>query len=329
MIKKLLFGLSIALLASNYTYAQSEYVLKFDAATENQSIKYADDATSSIMDGATDYTIEMWVKPNENSVNGEVWLSMRNMFRITYFTNNRFYFTHKDGSGNNTFYNVNDEALVLNVWNHIAVICSSTDGDDGSIKLFVNGVDVSAESYVANTLVGGDANNDIFVGYGVGADYANMDAREVRIKNEAIDPSSFHIVLSDTNYGTDANTAAVFNFAEGTGITTVNTASSTNADLGFSGAHYPTWVDFDVNTASTSTNKIVKFSVYPNPATDIITVQSEAKITNISIYNILGKMVYNQTTSLTSINTSKLNAGIYILKVNTVNGIGSRKLVIK
>jgi len=188
MIKKLLLGLTIAFMAINYVNAQSEYVLQFDAATENQSIKYSDDATTSMMDGATDYTIEMWVKPNDNSESYEIWVYMRDLFKVVFYTNNRFYLQLLEGG--NTYYNSTDDAITLNEWNHIAVVCNSTDGANGSIKLYVNGVDVTASSYDAKSLIGGAANNDIFVGYGAnnsgGSTYANMLAREVRIKKTAV-----------------------------------------------------------------------------------------------------------------------------------------------
>ena len=330
MTKKLLLGLTFTLLTSFFALAQSDYVLQFDAATENQSIKYADDATTSMMDGATDYTFEMWVKPNSNSASGEVWLSMRNMARITFWSNNRFYFTHKDnstGTVTNTFYNSTTNAITIDEWNHIAVICNSTDGANGSIKLYVNGVDVTASAYDAKPLVGGDANNDVFVSYG-GGDYSNMMAREIRIKKTAEDVANLHTALTDPNYTTDADTAVLFNFAEGTGLTTVNAASGIDANFGFGGAHYPTWVLL-ADTLATKSESIADFSIYPNPANDIVNIQSNETLKNVSIFNILGKQVFNQNNNLETLNLSNLNAGIYLIKVETEQGIGTRKLVIK
>jgi len=329
MIKKLLLGLTIAFTTLSVN-AQSEYVLQFDNTTENQSIKYSDDATTSMMDGATDYTIEMWVKPNDNSVSSDVWVGMRNMARLTFWSNNRFYFTHKDnstGTVSNTFYNSVNDAITLNEWNHVAVVCNSTDGANGSIKLYVNGVDVTASAYDANPLVGGDANNDVFVSYG-GGDYSNMMAREVRIKKVAVDPADFNTNLSDDNYITDADTAVLFNFAEGTGLTTVNSASGIDANFGYGGSHYPTWVLLSETVASVQNNNLTDFSVYPNPANNIVNIQSNDTVKNISIFNILGKMVYNQN-DINSVNLSNFNSGIYLIKVETEKGIGTRKLVIK
>ena len=337
MKQKLLLLLAF-LAVQTLTFAQnSEYVLFFDQVTENQSIKYNDDATTSIMDGATDYTIEMWVLPTSNMTSGQVLLTMRNTFRLTFYTNNRFYFTHKDNSSGtvvNTYYNVTDNALTIDQWNHIAVVCNSTDGANGSIKLYVNGVDVSAQSYEAKPLVGGDANNDIFVSYG-GGQYSNMMAREIRIKRVAVDPSTFHIALTDNNYTTDADTAVLFHFAEGTGLTTVNAASGVDANFGFGGAHYPTWVLL-TNSLKAKNYANITFSIYPNPVTEnhfVVQTNNNEVLKSVEITDILGKVVrkinFNESVSSTEIATDNLRKGIYLVKTITDAGIGTQKLVIK
>jgi len=329
--------LLIAFLAvQGMSYAQdSEYVLRFDEVTENQSVKYDDDATTSIMDGATDYTIEMWVAPNDNTASGEVFLSMRNMFRLTYYTNNRFYFTHKDNSSGtvvNTFYNVTNNALTLNQWNHIAVICNSTDGANGSIKLYVNGVDVTAQAYDAKALVGGDANNDVFVGYG-GGNYPNMMAREIRIKKVAVDPATLHVNLNDTNYATDTDTAVLFHFAEGTGTTTLNAASGTNANLGFGGAHYPTWVLL-TESLGVAQDKNIDFSVYPNPVSNdnfTLSVKDGNLIHSVVVTDMSGKVVFNQNyDGKQLVNIQKdFVPGFYLVQTITGKGTGTQKILVK
>lgn len=338
--------LVIAFMMQSIIYAQtntqkiasedSEYVLNFDGVSENQSIKYTDDATSSLIDAATDYTIEMWVYPQDNMNSGDVLLSMTDIFRLTFYTNNRFYFTHKDPSASvvNTFYNVTDDALTMNQWNHIAVICNSTDGDNGSIKLYVNGTDVSADTYEAKALIGGSEDNHVYVGSFLGnaTQFPSMMAREIRVKKEAVDPSTLNIDISDANYTTDANTAILFHFAEGTGLVTENEASGTNADLGFSDAHYPTWVTLSSTVVAVNEVNLVNFSIYPNPATRFVELQSTDAIESITVFDILGKMVYTKAfdhVSKTRLNTNTLNKGLYLLSVKTAKGSASKKLIIR
>ena len=62
------------------------------------------------------------------------------------------------------------------------------------------------------------------------------------------------------------------------------------------------------------------FAVYPNPATDVLNISSEATaISEIQITNMLGQQVLNQQfndSSSEQINISGLTSGIYLLKIN-------------
>ncbi|ALJ05881.1 hypothetical protein APS56_12400 [Pseudalgibacter alginicilyticus] len=87
----------------------------------------------------------------------------------------------------------------------------------------------------------------------------------------------------------------------------------------------------DVNTSSND-HKIEGLSIYPNPVQSgkqYIYITSKSNLTKkVEIYNVLGKQVYNAELINKELNISKLNSGVYILKV-TENGISeSRKLII-
>ena len=75
----------------------------------------------------------------------------------------------------------------------------------------------------------------------------------------------------------------------------------------------------------------VETSVFPNPATDMITVKTNVLINSIQIFNNMGQVVYtaNVNGEITTINTTNLNAGIYFIKVNTVAGSQNVKVVVK
>jgi len=72
-------------------------------------------------------------------------------------------------------------------------------------------------------------------------------------------------------------------------------------------------------------NKQANFSIYPNPASSRITVES-SEIGIIKIKNLLGKTIYKARKSnyLTEINTSQFAKGIYILQLN---GMSSKMLI--
>ena len=67
--------------------------------------------------------------------------------------------------------------------------------------------------------------------------------------------------------------------------------------------------------------------IFPNPTTDIINISSSVKINNVVIYNYVGQRVYEGKS--TKINTSKLDTGVYIIRIETVRGIQTHKLTLK
>ena len=78
---------------------------------------------------------------------------------------------------------------------------------------------------------------------------------------------------------------------------------------------------------STETNSISNFNIYPNPATQQITLDLENSILKeVSIYNNLGQKVKRSKSK--TINTSQLTSGIYFVTVETEQGKSTKKLII-
>jgi photosystem II stability/assembly factor-like uncharacterized protein len=71
--------------------------------------------------------------------------------------------------------------------------------------------------------------------------------------------------------------------------------------------------------------------VYPNPATDFVTVESSDHIISIEVINQLGQQVmYKNTHAPTStLYLDGLSKGLYLLKINTVNGSNMYKVFVK
>ena len=72
-------------------------------------------------------------------------------------------------------------------------------------------------------------------------------------------------------------------------------------------------------------------NVYPNPAKDIVTVQSSFKVKEIEIHNALGQVVLRKQGSqnIETIDVSNLQSGAYIVRIKTQRGFANKKLVIK
>lgn len=82
---------------------------------------------------------------------------------------------------------------------------------------------------------------------------------------------------------------------------------------------------------SVSQNTIAGLKIYPNPVSNgtlFVETSANAEKT-IAVYDVLGKLVLNTTTSDNAVNVSNLNAGVYIVKITEEGKTASRKLVIK
>jgi len=70
-----------------------------------------------------------------------------------------------------------------------------------------------------------------------------------------------------------------------------------------------------------------KSSVYPNPTRNIINIDSFAKVNKVSIYNIDGKKLQEESSS--KIDLSKLPSGNYLVKIDFADGKSETQKVIK
>jgi len=69
-------------------------------------------------------------------------------------------------------------------------------------------------------------------------------------------------------------------------------------------------------------------SVFPNPATSAISIQSDAPIHQIELVNMLGAVVISEKTEASNlrVDVSRHNPGMYFLRLHTDNGIVTRKI---
>ncbi len=70
--------------------------------------------------------------------------------------------------------------------------------------------------------------------------------------------------------------------------------------------------------------------VYPNPVHDVLQVSAHEPVVEMSLYNLLGQLVLQQTgfdAKQAELPTLNLPAGKYILKVATKNGVQSKGIL--
>jgi hypothetical protein len=84
-------------------------------------------------------------------------------------------------------------------------------------------------------------------------------------------------------------------------------------------------VEISLGTGIADVNSEV--SVYPIPAKTMVNVNANSNISNVEIYNIAGQKVSDFTANGTSatINTENLSNGMYLMRINTENGIINKK----
>ena len=73
------------------------------------------------------------------------------------------------------------------------------------------------------------------------------------------------------------------------------------------------------------------FNIYPNPANEVVNINSAVTVKSVKLMNYTGQIVYSNHSAATqfSINTSDIAAGVYMLQLETENGISTSKLIIK
>lgn len=72
-----------------------------------------------------------------------------------------------------------------------------------------------------------------------------------------------------------------------------------------------------------------QIAVYPNPANDIVKIQSSSVIKDITIFDLQGRRIQTlkEETNTTEVNISELKTGIYFFSIETENGIGIKKVM--
>jgi len=73
------------------------------------------------------------------------------------------------------------------------------------------------------------------------------------------------------------------------------------------------------------------FKLYPNPASNMINIESDTRISSMTIHDMSGKLITNQVVNanVATHDISDLNRGLYFISITTANGILTNKLVIR
>ena len=115
----------------------------------------------------------------------------------------------------------------------------------------------------------------------------------------------------------ESNYPLLVQFNNGKSILSENSANRYRATYSFIGVGINESSSFHIEEA------------FPNPVTDQFTIQTDAPISNVSVYDLMGRKIFNQSASETTIriNTESWPAGIYFWKANNSSSTFSGKWV--
>lgn len=91
-------------------------------------------------------------------------------------------------------------------------------------------------------------------------------------------------------------------------------------------------IPFQLNytVLSTETQELIQTKIFPNPASDLVMINSSSPLNTIQLLDVNGRIIKvidaNQASEF-SIEISDLNSGVYILNIKTENGMTSKRFV--
>lgn len=176
--------------------------------------------------------------------------------------------------------------------------------------------------------------------------------------NDIGDPTTLTTVLLDFKNNSNANTLKLQTVSGG--VTTIETIAITAADTAEQSyqidvpAGSTTWIgsfqlrlrfvntagnldggSIEVNriqivdpaTLSVEENTLSAFSLYPNPVKNTLNIESQDAISNVTVYNLLGKEVISSNTVKNTLDVSTLSNGVYVIKLTSDKGVATKKFV--
>jgi len=89
--------------------------------------------------------------------------------------------------------------------------------------------------------------------------------------------------------------------------------------------------DCDMVTAIGEPTDGAQFNLYPNPATNHVFITSSQQMTRVTVYNALGQVVLDESLKVKQyeLSTAAYTTGVYMVRVETGNGISTRVLTVQ
>jgi hypothetical protein len=304
------------------------------------------------------YSVEAWIKsplPGNtayypiffagDSVGSDIELYVQRQ-------SNEMILLHNRGNGGTVQY-ATFPAPPDNIWYHLALVFNGS-----TIEVFYDGLSQGTSSITAPLM---SASAEINLGYMKSSasttswpKYFKGQLDDYRIWSTAITSSEINANMYSCLTGTESGLEAFYKFNDATGSIATDEVGSNDAILNnmepttdwkvvnsaaipCRSTGGPSWSIQMTQTATvtvtpTGIDKEIAtthFSVYPNPASSQITIDTEENIETIKIIDVTGKIVETKTSNNTTINVDQLMKGLYILEIKTENGIVHNRFIKK
>jgi len=82
-----------------------------------------------------------------------------------------------------------------------------------------------------------------------------------------------------------------------------------------------------ITTLAVENHNIETLVIYPNPVTSYLNIQTRKAITSVKITDISGRKIVKKIYSPNEIDVSDLSAGIYIIEIQTPDGVFRKKFI--
>jgi len=218
-----------------------------------------------------------------------------------------YFFTSTANGGNNTGINIE---LINSTF-------ASNSGVSGNVMRFDNSPRVA----IKNSIVYGNGSSSPFLGVSYFSAVYNSIVQGGQFSGINIDP------LLNTDYSLQASSPAI-NTGDNAAL-----PANTNFDLAGNARIVNTTVDigvyeFDAALSNSSFTSFDEFTVYPNPTSGEINIQSQVEINKVILYSLDGRKLLETENKFLQV--THLPAGMYLLTLETRNGAkGSQKIIKK
>ena len=110
---------------------------------------------------------------------------------------------------------------------------------------------------------------------------------------------------------------------------TTGAMRSSNVEISGEGVPSKTLIVSQTATLGVNSSTLSLTTLYPNPTSDILNIETQQKISKIEIFDLSGKLVKSVEGKAKNISVSNLTNGMYLIKLYTESGVMNSKFIKK